>query len=494
MTHIPRPSFALGLAVAITLVTLASFAHTTAQAPTETPIARYMMDVYADGRVVLSTLTPTPWPTFTPQETPTSEPTPTLTPSSTPIPTHTPTATATTPPSSATPTEIATQETALPPTQPTMTSTPSPTATPTITPPPDRKCWGTVFNTKGDHLLIRDKPWGNVLGGIPEGDTLTLEAFWIDGNDDKWYEHYWLPGKVGYSHSDYIAVSPEADCSQLPDRTPHTVRVGAHMLAGEGGSAPIQYGIDTGKVLPGSLHLGPQLKAINPDAWIVCRLFTDSIFLDNDYDADVVWELIHRSIPDWCDAFELENEHTPGNLDQWSRWSKANIDFAARLAYYKNMQYLAYSYGPGWPEYHETIYMVEYLEWVALNPLSDGRYHGVASHAAVYAPWGRPDMPWVNSEHIAGRIYKQADYLLEHTGFDLRSWPGEWALTEIGLSDGYASGIAGVPYTCAEAASALHYTVIVHTEGGIITAIHWWSFGEIGMWTSDHDCAALMYG
>jgi hypothetical protein len=109
-----------------------------------------------------------------------------------------------------------------------MTSTPSPEP-PTATPLPG-KCYG-VTNA---NLHVRDEPGGNSLGVIPAGDTLTLEGYWTYLGYD-WYEHYWLPGQVGYSHSSYIDISPDADCSEIPDVTPqepHTAALLWHTVPG----------------------------------------------------------------------------------------------------------------------------------------------------------------------------------------------------------------------------------------------------------------------
>jgi hypothetical protein len=374
-----------------------------------------------------------------------------------------------------------------------MTSTPSPTVTPTITPTPDRKCWGVTTA----NLHVRSEPGGTSLGVIPAGDTVTLEAYWIY-NGARWYQHYWLPGQVGYSHSSYFNIPPDADCSALPDVTPRETReikVGCHILMGEGASACMEYvhNMQTAKCLPGSFHICLQMKQANPDLWIVARLFNDKVAHNLDYDLLEFWEQTAHAIPDGYDAWEPENESTPQTIDQWQRWSSFNIGLAKILTNEKNMQLLAFSFGPGWPAQNELSYTLPYLEWVSANPLPDGRYHGVASHAAMFAPWNRADMPWVNEPWIAGRVYKARDYLYDNHGFELATWPGVWLISEGGLSDGY-SGSWTAPYTCDEAASAFKDTLRVYAENGYPHALTWWNFGQIGMWTSDHDCADEMFG
>jgi hypothetical protein len=137
----------------------------------------------------------------------------------TPLASQTPwVVTATLPAVSVTPT----QETTLPPPQPTMTPTPSPTIVPTITPTQVPKCWGTTIA----NLNVRKVPGGEWLGTIPAGDTLTLEAKWLH-QGEWWYQHYWLPEQAGWSHSGWINISPDADCSQLEDVTPPPIYVAA---------------------------------------------------------------------------------------------------------------------------------------------------------------------------------------------------------------------------------------------------------------------------
>ena len=374
--------------------------------------------------------------------------------------------------------------------QPTWTPSPTPTATHTPTPQPVG-CWGTVT---ADRLNVRDKPWGTILYQVENGQTLTFDAKWYD--DFWWYRIEW---DGGYLSSGWIQVGDTADCSGLPNVTPvvSTIRAGPHILMGEGASVVQNFAavILAAKCLPGSYHICLAMKAVNPDMWIVARPFTDCVAKEYDYDAWMVWQSVKTSIPIGYDALELENECAPAkdNLEGWEGWSAFNIDLATIVERETGMQYLAFGFGPGWPHYYLLVYIVPYLEWVAVNPLDDGRFHGVASHAAMYAPWDRADMPWVNDPHIAGRVYMMRDVMLANYGFDLAEWPGVWAITEIGLSDGY-SGNWDAEYTCEELASAYDETLAVYAEHGYPDVYLHWNYGAIGMWTSDHVCAGAMFG
>lgn len=365
-----------------------------------------------------------------------------------------------------------------------------PTSTPTFTPSPTPtevpKCWGVVYGTEGTGLNVRDNPGGNKLGVLDEGQTITLESK-KTYLGYVWYSFWWENGVTGWSHGNWI--EEHGDCSKLLDITPQITRQGPHILMGDGGYAPANFSskISVAKCLSGSFQICLQMKEANPDMWIVARLFTDGIIVDNNYDVDKVWNIIKDQIPNGYDAFELENEHTPNQEEEWPEYVQFQIKFANKLAHEKNMQYLAFAYGPGWPYEHLVKYMLPYLRWVENNPLPDGRYHGVSSHASPYTTFTRSDMPWLNTYYISGRVYWMADLLSEYD-FDLYAWKGVWAITELGLSDGY-SGNWDATYSCQEVADAYWTTVGVYQENGLPDVLLWWSFGKIGPWHSDHDCA-----
>ena len=373
---------------------------------------------------------------------------------------------------------------------PEVVATNTPTPTPTFTPSPteELKCWGVVVDTDGTGLNVRDNAGGNWIGKLEEGDILTLE-YRQTYLDYVWYGFWWGVDVTGWSHSNWIEV--HGDCSQISDIPPQVTRQGPHILMGEGGSSAINFSnqITAAKCLPGSLQICLNMKAINPDMWVVARLFTDSIIIDNGYNVDTVWNLVKDQIPDGYDAFELENEKTPLQED-WNKYIQFQIDFADRLGKEKNIQYLAFAFGPGWPYEHLVPLMIPYLEWVAEHPFN-GKYHGISSHAAPYTTFTRDDMPWLNTFYISGRVYWMADILADN-GFDLESWPGIWAVTELGLSGGY-SGDWDATYSCEEVADAYWTTVKVYQEHGYPDILLWWNLGKISIWQSDDACVNYIW-
>jgi hypothetical protein len=263
---------------------------------------------------------------------------------------------------------------------------------------------------------------------------------------------------------------------------------------GDGASVVLNYAaqISAAKCLPGSYQICQTLKAYNPDIFIIARPFSDRIAFETNYDPLAAWQSVARSIPTGFDALELENEFTPPNPADWPRWVGFSIGLAALVAHDTGMQYLAFSFGPGNPDFPDWPKVIPYLEWAATHPLPDGRYHGIAVHMSPYTTFTRADMPWVNALHIAGRMDLVRDVLLANGGPDLRTWPGVVAVTEIGLSDGY-SGNWSAAYSCAEVANAYKTTRAVYQQRGFPEVITWWNFGRIGMWHSDHDCAGQMF-
>lgn len=431
---------------------------------------------YADGAIldyrVLAEPTATPTPTNAPTATPSS--TPTITPTTQP---------------QATPTQ---ESTPLP------TATPAPTAIPKV-------CELRAITT----IRIRFNPTtsANITGLWIEGETRTFDQFWQPDESgylwghhaDGWSAVYYWPGFEWL-----IAGTTEADlCRDVegwpwnlapPEPIARNIRSGPHILMGEGASVVLNYAahISAAKCLPGSYQICLTLKAANPDIYIIARPFTDHLATIWNFDAGQAWKAVKGSIPAGFDALELENESTPEGkyLNDWVQFS---IKLAGLVARDTGMQYLAFSFGPGNPPFEVWLQLVPYLEWVAANPLPDGRYHGIAIHASPYATFNRPDMPWVNNAWIAGRIYLARDVLLANTSFDLATWPGMIAVTEAGLSGGY-SGDWNAPYNCQEVADAYKTTQEIYTQNGYPHVFIWWNLGRISLWVSDHDCAALMFG
>jgi len=204
------------------------------------------------------------------------------------------------------------------------------------------------------------------------------------------------------------------------------------------------------------------------------------------------WASIRAWLPVGFDAYEVMNE-CPPPAEGWERLATWSIDMAQIVARERQAALLAFSFAPGNPIYPAWPHLVGYLEWVAEHPLRDGRYHGIALHAAANATWSRADAPWINNPHLTiDRWYLFArDVLLANTGFDAQTWPGLVTFTELGVTDGYA-GTWDIAFTCAEKADAWQETTRRLQERGGLMA--WWNLGAIGKWTSDHDCLRAMVG
>jgi DNA polymerase-3 subunit epsilon len=398
--------------------------------------------------------TATPWPTFTPSATPGWTPTPTRSASATP----------------------------------TATSAPSPTSTPARIATPMVEVAGCGLVVQEGPLNVRDAPWGTVLGKVQAGDYLYPEGKASASDGTLWIRIYWLPDQAGYVYAGLAKPLEGTDCSRYFP----IVRAGPHLMMGEGASAVEPYAaeISAAKCLPGVYQICLKLKQANPAIFIIARPLTDRIALDYHYNALLAWEAVKDAVPAGFDAIELENEVSVPDGD-WPQWVQFSITLAGLVARDTGMQYLAFSFGPGNPAYEHWADLLPYLNWVTDHPLPDGRYHGIAIHAAPYATFDRSDMPWVNSLHIAGRIYLARDVLLANTGFDLATWPGLIAVTELGLSDGY-SGNWNAPYTCQEAANAYRTTRRIYQEHGYPQIEIWWNFGQLG-WHSDDACTRQMF-
>jgi hypothetical protein len=438
----------------------------------------YEDGVYQEFQPVSVTQQPTA--TATLSATPTS--TPSATPMVTPWPTFTPT---NTPGWSPTPTQEATPQPTVPP------ATPQPT--------PEEVCYGTVL-TDGLRLRATPSTSGAVIGAWPRGQRLRVLEVEYAGADE-WARVRGPNEATGWSAAWYQGEAyiqydstPECATVRFPEPAARTIRAGPHILMGEGASVVEQYaaGISAAKCLPGSYQICQKLKQANPAIWTIARPLTDHLATDYGFNPLRAWDAVKGMIPAGFDALELENESTPPD-DRIALWVQFSIGMAELVAHDTGMQYLCCSFGPGNPPADVWPQLLPYLEWVATHPLPDGRYHGLAIHASPYATFNRPDMPWVNNLYLAGRIYWERDLLFQETGFDLATWPGVIAVTELGLSDGY-SGSWDAPYNCQEAADAYRTTQTVYRTVGYPQVLIWWNFGKIGLWTSDSDCAAALFG
>lgn len=266
---------------------------------------------------------------------------------------------------------------------------------------------------------------------------------------------------------------------------------------GDGAGTALTYSrsVASMKCLNGSYAICLEAKRQNPELIIVARtLHTDYGALDCPQDWNygspaTWWAAIKNYLPDGFDAYEIQNEcgPPPQGYAYWAQW---NIAIARLVQRDKGGILLAFAFAAGNPDYPHWLDLIEYFRWVAQNPLPDGRYHGLALHAAANASWNRSDSPWINNPHLTADRYFLfvRDVMLANTGFDLSRWPGTVAFTEIGLHDGY-SGNWGAVYSCAEIADAYKTTAAKLQSRAVM---QWWNIGQVSRWTSSHECLPQM--
>lgn len=402
--------------------------------------------------------------------------------------------------------------TAPPTNTPRPTATPQPSASPTPTATPAAVCRALTLvnlNVRADHTTDAAR-----LGTLPADTTVEVSALHVvyaegDPLRTEWGrityqdEVAWIA--LWYRGGEFGRLDDTPACWELPieyERDPLPVRAGFHVLMGQGGSAVIPYAgqIGTLKCLDGVWDICRAVKAASPDTFIVCRSltvggelrggplgaewFTPSIY------AAKLWPHLPPPGEGLCDAIEVVNEWGPlYGYDVFAQWS---IDMAQLVEARFGVPMLAFSFGPGNPDFGDWLELVPYLEWVAANPLPDGRFHGIAWHGSAHATWERADSPWINEAYItgAGRYELVADYLLREAGFDLCAWPGLTAVTEIGVTDGY-SGNWNATYSCAEKADAFQATRAA-LDAADVAMFHWWNVGSIAGWSSDAECVGQM--
>lgn len=126
--------------------------------------------------------------------------------------------------------------------------------------------------------------------------------------------------------------------------------------------------------------------------------------------------------------------------------------------------------------------LYDYLVWADANPLPDGRYHGIALHAAGYAPAEQvPAGSWVNDPWVAGRHELVNARLLQVHGYSLKQFRGPIYVTELGWDDGYQSvGLGSLGWDCTAYGRAVARTVEVLARQGIVDGVHVWNFGSGG--------------
>lgn len=436
----------------------------------------------------VSTPTATPFPTWT------------LTPTRTPIVAATFTPTATYTPS----TTPSIEDT------PTSEITPITTPTPTTTPQNEKTCKLRSMHPDGYNINIREPAGGTKIGTWEIGTESEFNAFSL--TDNYLYGHFVIGGWAAVADNNPFEwwVSGTADsvfCFDVdgwpgfvpPEPIARKITQGAHIIGANGANELVAnhcQDLTTVMLFQNVIHYADDFHACNPDLWVVCRYWTDDIAIDTNYNADVSFERVGNKFPQDCDAVIWENEHMPTNDEDWGKVSAYSIR-AAELMATRNMQYCAWGLGPGWPGFNRLKYMVEYMRWVAENPLPDGRYHCIAAHASMMMPEDYPHAawPWVNNDYITPMrwtLMRDWIYAITEDDFDLYEWPGVLAISEIGLSDGYAGSSA--PYSCTDLKTGHWATYESMIEIFIAYAQQDWNYGAGGHWTDDTACASVVWG
>lgn len=441
--------------------------------------------------------TVTPPPTDAPH--PTNTPIPTTVATSAPVATSTPLYGTDVPqPPTWTPSSTPTpMPPVLSPTLDTIPSaTPGSSATPFI--PAESVCMaGTATN-----LNVRSGPGTSysIVGKLTPGDRVTIVSLKIVR---EFYEEWgqlsngtWIA--LWYGGNQLAFLDNSAPCWELPGAS--SVKAGPHILGGNGAGIVLQApgDIQIAKCLNFSWDYCRQLKAANPNIFLVARTLTvDGGMFDcpepwqySNADPGVWWARVRPYLPDGFDAYEIQNECAPPPQG-WDVWAQWNIKLAQLVERDLHAPMLAYSFPPGNPDFPEWSSVVPYLKWVAAHPLSDGRYHGIATHAAAFATWTSLDAPWVSSIWIAGRHRLACAAMKASKGFDCTTWPGLWIITELGISDGYGGGKRS-GFTCEQLADAYQETKRQLSLDSYIFGFNWWNLGKLSIWTSDDACWLLM--
>jgi len=437
-------------------------------------------------------------PTGAPRATVTITPAPTATASATNAPSPTGT------PGDITPT----------PTQEGPPATPGPTSTATVAPKP-ALCEGIVVNPQGlnvrsgastsaasignlstDAVAIVDRFY-IVRDGLEEWAHITspvagwVAAIYYDGRRLLWWPEDLSDGeRAVWCLPPYVTVEW---ASNPPPSTPLPVLVGPHTLVGVQGGI-VDYPWTTMKCLNHTEALCLEVKRRNPAVTIVYRTLhvSDGMRDCPDYNEWLSPDTWYRKMkPHWpsgFDYYEVINECQAPTTQTMVNFSIRIAELAAQDGH----AIVAFSYYPGAPEIAEWDVLYGYLSWADRHPLPDGRYHGIALHAAGYAPADQvPPGSWINDLWVAGRhTLIDARLNLIH-GYSLKQFKGPIYVTELGWDDGY-QGLSTPPlgWSCVQYARAVAETRRVLAAQGVVDGFHIWNFGSGGTtrWIDLYPC------
>ena len=383
--------------------------------------------------------------------------------------------------------------------------TPAPTATPlpgptpiTGTPQP-----GDCLLTSAYTMTIRSG-WttGSArVGALPAGAPASVGHLYPNTATEQWafVTHNNVTGWVAVrtGGADYSTLS--GDCSKVRRDKPRAGAplAGPHVLVGAQNTlAGYAEQFSTYKCLTHSEGICLAAKARNPDLVIVYRTLhvSDGMRDCPDYNEWLSPDVWYRKMrPHWAEGFdyyEVINECAPPS-------PRVMVDFSirvAQLAAADGKAILAFAYYPGAPELADWDVLYDYLRWADEHPLPDGRHHGLALHAAGYAPAEQvPPDSWINDVWVAGRHTLINARLLAVHGYSLKQFRGPIFITELGWDDGYQSlGLGSLGWDCAQYALAVAETRRALAAQGIVDGFHIWNFGSGGTtrWVDLSPCAS----
>jgi hypothetical protein len=177
------------------------------------------------------------------------------------------------------------------------------------------------------------------------------------------------------------------------------------------------------------------------------------------------------------DYYEYINEWNPPTHQREADW---NIEMLSLLTKDGKCG-LAFSPGPGNPEFSAWDSWVKVLRWIDTHPCSTNplRYHGIALHQSGELPADIITLPnsYIRNTYITRRHEMVRSYLLAHTGYDLALFRGPIYLTEMGWQN-YT--IPDQPFSCEQVRRGVLVTEALYRSTQLVDGYALWNFGSAG--------------